>query len=179
MKIIKIDIDGVLRNLLPKMCDLYNQAFKTDIKVKDIVEYELDKTFTKCKEIDNISANEWFFINCSCVLNRFSPILENAQEAMRLLHQKGYYIIIVSYQKTYQQQTETLDWLNNHYIFYDSICFTKRKDLIIGDIVVDDNIEFLDICNEKRKICIDAPYNVNKHNYEHYKSLYDFVKTLE
>lgn len=51
-KIIKIDIDGVLRNIMSYMCYLYNFNFKTDIKAEDVIEYDLEKTFTKCREIE-------------------------------------------------------------------------------------------------------------------------------
>ena len=97
---------------------------------------------------------------------------------MDILHEKGYYIVIVTNQEYLYNKTDTLMWLDNNNIYYDSIIFTSKKNLISGDIVVDDNIQNLDMCNEIRKVCIDAPFNLNKHNYEHYKNLYEFVKTL-
>jgi 5'(3')-deoxyribonucleotidase len=176
---IKIDIDGVLRDILPSMCKAYNNAFKCNIRPEDVIEYELDKTFTKCMEEENITPYEWFFERHTTYINIFSSLLDRADEAMRMLHEKGYYIIIVSYQKTNEQQIDTLLWLKNKGIYYDSICFTDKKELIDGDIVVDDNIKFLDNCRESRKICIDAPYNIGKHQYEHYKSLYDFASIID
>lgn len=178
-KVIKIDCDGVLRDILPMMCELYNGYFKCNIQPENVLEYDLNKTFTKCLETDGMTPHNWFFNDLGRIINRSSKICINAKEAMDLLHDKGYYIIIVSYQKSYQNQNDTLDWLLCNGIYYDSICFTNKKDLIIGDIVVDDNIEFLDICSEPIKICINAPYNTNKHSYKCYDTLYDFVKTLD
>ena len=178
MKIIKIDIDGVLRDILTSMCELYNERFDCTIQVDDVIEYDVDKTFVKCREIDGISAYEWFFERYGGILNRYSSLMKDALSAMELLREKGYYIIIVSYQKTINQKRDTIEWLAAKSIYYDSLCFTDRKNLIHGDIIVDDNIAFLDMCDDSRKVCIDAPYNIGKHNYEHYSSLYEFVKTL-
>jgi 5'(3')-deoxyribonucleotidase len=54
----------------------------------------------------------------------------------------------------------TLDWLDALSIPYDDICFTKDKWMIQGDILIDDNPEF--ILNEKDtsfKYLVDQPYN--------------------
>lgn len=178
-KVIKIDCDGVLRDLLPKMCEVYNSRFKCKIKAENVLEYDLSKTFTKCMDIVGVSPNEWFFNVLGTTVNFYSKMFPNVKKAMKLLHEKGYYIIIVSYQNSFQNKIDTINWLLCNNIYYDSICFTDRKNLISGDIIVDDNIEYLDMCNEERKICINAPYNKGKHSYECYDSLYEFVKTLD
>ena len=41
--IIKIDVDGVIRNINKSMVDLYNRDFFDSIKVDDITEYDVDK----------------------------------------------------------------------------------------------------------------------------------------
>ena len=38
--IIKIDVDGVIRNINETMCKLYNQLFNEKITVEDIFDYE-------------------------------------------------------------------------------------------------------------------------------------------
>lgn len=177
-KIIKIDIDGVLRDIVTTMCYLYNFHFNCEIKVENVIEYDLEKTFTKCREIENISAYEWFFIKYGRIINKYSSLMKDVLSAIELLREKGYYIIIVSYQNTINQKKETLEWLDTRNVYYDSICFTNKKDLIQGDIIVDDNPEFLDKCSKERKILIDAPYNRNCNYYERFNSLYEFVKTL-
>ena len=178
MKIIKIDVDGVLRDLLVQMCNVYNEHYGESLNPDDVVHFDTEKIFTKCLEIDNIHPSEWLFQKNCFKLFYDSPTLYKAKEAMDILHEKGYYIVIVTNQEYLYNKTDTLMWLDNNNIYYDSIIFTSKKDLISGDIVVDDNIQNLDNCKENRKICIDAPFNLNKHNYEHYKNLYDFVKTL-
>lgn len=172
-KIIKIDVDGVLRNLLPKMCELYNDYYHDNIVPKDIKEFDLSKTFTKC---DN--PIEWFFQKHVDYIYMNSNTCFKAKEAMDILHKKGYYIIIVSNQPTFVQKKLTIEWLKNNEIYYDSICFTEKKELIVGDIVVDDNIDNLTICYDSKKILIDAPYNINFNEYKRFNNLFEFAETL-
>ena len=171
-KIIKIDIDGVLRDMLSEMCYIYNREYNESIKPSDVKEYDVDKTFTKCNEIDGMSAKYFFFNDYAYELCSFPKVIDKAKEALDLLHKLDYYIIIVSYQNDYINKEATLSWLNEHNIYYDSICFTDRKDLIHGDIIVDDNPEFLNICDDnEEKILIDAPYNKNENKYKRFNLL--------
>lgn len=179
-KIIKIDIDGVLRDMLSTMCEIYNESYEDSIQPCDVTEYDVDKIFTKCNDISGISAKRFFFYEFSNHLCLHSGIIDKAKEAMDILHDLGYYIIIVSYQKDYNSRQYSLEWLKNHHIYYDSICFTDRKDLIYGDIIVDDNPEFLDMCSDgEETILIDAPYNRDNIVFKRFDSLYDFVLSLK
>ena len=38
MAIFKIDVDGVLRDIITPMCELYNEKFDESIKPEDILE---------------------------------------------------------------------------------------------------------------------------------------------
>jgi 5'(3')-deoxyribonucleotidase len=178
-KIIKVDIDGVLRDMLSTMCSIYNESYDENIRPCDVNEYDVDKTFTKCNDISGMSAKKFFFYEFSYHLCLHSEIIYKAKEAMDMLYDLGYYILIVSYQKDYNSKQYTLEWLHMYDIYYDSICFTDRKDLIYGDIVIDDNPEFLEICDESEKILIDAPYNRDENRFKRFSSLYDYVLTLK
>ena len=57
MAIFKIDVDGVLRDIITPMCELYNEKFDENIKPEDISEYDVSTTFKKCEDIKN-----FFFI---------------------------------------------------------------------------------------------------------------------
>lgn len=178
-KIIKIDCDGVLRDLLTQMCNVYNEHYNESINPNDVIYFETEKIFTKCLEIDDIHPDEWLFQKNSYKLFLDSPVLPNVREALSLLREKGYYIIIVTNQVSLCNKIDTLMWLEDNGIYYNSIFFTNEKNLIKGDIIVDDNTFNLNMCEGERKICINAPYNKDIEGYERYDSLYDFVKTLE
>lgn len=178
-KIVKIDCDGVLRDLLPQMCKVYNEQFNEHIEPENVIEYDLTHTFHKCIEVDGISPNKWFFDEHIHDVYINSSVCYKAKEAMDMLREIGYYTVIVSNQPENWHQSATLLWLELNDIKYDSICFTNKKDIIKGDIIIDDNIDFLNICDEKeRKILIKAPYNSNEKKYEKFDTLFDFVKTL-
>lgn len=172
-KIIKVDVDGVLRNLLPKMCELYNDYYNENVTPEDIKNFDLKDSFNKCED-----PIEWFFQKNGSYVYLNSTLFFNAKEAMDILHKKGYYIIIVSNQPTHKQIENTLEWLKENEIYYDSICFTEKKHLILGDIIVDDNIDNLNNCHECEKILIDAPYNRIEGNYKRFNNLFEFVETL-
>lgn len=177
-KIIKIDCDGVLRDLLPQMCKVYNEHFNERIEPENVLEYDLTNTFHKCIEVDGMSPNKWFFDEHIYDIYINSSICYKAKEALDLLHEKGYYIIIVSNQPENFHQSATLLWLQMNDFYYDSICFIKEKHLILGDIIVDDNIDNLEMCHECEKILIDAPYNKNTSKYIRYNNLFAYVSEL-
>ena len=172
-KIIKIDCDGVLRDILPSMCMVYNDHYDDNLTPEDITDFDIDKIFTKCP-----NPYEFFFKEHVNFLYSNSPKCKKSKEAMDLLHEKGYYIIIVSSQPSFENKYYTLNWLKDNDIYYDSICFTKEKQLITGDIVVDDYGKNLSKCNELEKILIDAPHNKNEMLYKRYGNLFEYVNTL-
>lgn len=178
--VVKVDVDGVLRDMLSAMCGIYNAVYNDNIQPCDVKDYDVDVSFPKCKEKDGISAKYAFFNEYEDEVYNCANALPKAKEAMDILHNLGYHIIIVSHQESVGNKTDTLYWLEEHGIYYDSVCFTKNKDVVKGGIIIDDNPEFLDQITDEgcRKILIDAPYNENCTKYERFYSLYDFVKTL-
>ena len=68
--VVKVDVDGVIRNMFDKMCSLYNVLFEDDKTVDDIKDYDVDKSFPKIKEKLGISANKFFFENYFPILRR-------------------------------------------------------------------------------------------------------------
>lgn len=180
-KIIKIDVDGVLRDMLSAMCGIYNTVYNDNIQPCDIKDYDVDVSFPKCKEIDGISAKYFFFNEYEYEIYNHADVLPNAKEAIDILHNLGYYIVIVSHQESYLNRHDTLVWLDNKNIYYDSICFTKDKSIIKGNIMVDDCVENLKQCdnNEEELICIKAPYNENDNFFTKVPSLYHYARFLE
>lgn len=160
--IIKIDVDGVIRNIYDTMCRIYNRDFKENMSVDDIVVYDVDKVFTKVREKLHISASEYFFKFNSRDLFLLSKPYCNVRECIKKLMDDGHKVIIATWQYTLLNKVDTLYFLELNQIPYDDICFTKDKWMIKANWIIDDNPEF--ICNEKenaRKILINMPYNQN------------------
>ena len=172
----KIDCDGVLRNLLERMCNIYNVEFGTNIKPEDCLYYDVDKVFTLCQEKLGISARNFMFNQYSQLLFKYGPIFDKAKEAIDMLHEAGHKIIIVTAQSSVDNKIYTLEWLRDNNIYYDDIVFTENKDIVKGDYMIDDSLDILnDISKPTIPICIVAPYNKQNFKYRKYNSLYDFV----
>ena len=158
--IIKIDVDGVIRDIFTVMCKIYNEDFKENITVDNIFDYDVDKVFTKIKENWGISAIEYFFKIHFREVFLFSKPYNDVKKAISELKKAGHKIIITTWQFTLANKINTLYFFSLNDIPYDDICFTKDKWLIKADWIIDDNPEF--ICNEKenaKKILVNMPYN--------------------
>ena len=158
--IIKVDIDGVLRNMNAMLVHLYNQKFKTNLTVEDIIDYDVSKSFPLFEIETQFTATEYFFKVRSTDTLFMSKPYEGVREAMQKLKDNGHKIVIATWQFSLKNKQCTLEWLKEYQIPYDDICFTKDKWMIQGDIIIDDNPEF--ILNEKEtayKYLVDQPYN--------------------
>lgn len=180
-KIIKIDVDGVLRDMLSVMCGIYNAVYNDNIQPCDVKNYNVEISFPKCKEVDGISAKYFFFNEYAYEIYNYAKVLPKAKEAIDILHNLGYYIIIVTCQENYLNKHNTLVWLDNNNIYYDSICFTDDKSIVKGDIMVDDFIDNLKQCenNGEELICIKAPYNEDIDFPKKVPSLYHYARFLK
>ena len=158
--IVKVDVDGVIRNMFDKMCSLYNALFEENKTVDDIKDYDVDKSFPKIKEKLGISANKFFFECYSETLFLMSEPYDDVVDALEKLHKEGHKIVIVTWQPSTKNKHHTLTFLEVNHIPYDDICFTKDKWLINGDWLIDDNPEFICDTREKAdKVMINYTFN--------------------
>lgn len=176
--IIKVDVDGVIRDIISFMCQFYNDEFGTAITVEDIVEYDIDNFFELVNEKYGMLPTKFFFKKHGVKTFMDSKPFEDAAEAIKKLREKGHKAVIVTWQITNWNKIATLGFLEKNDIEYDDICFTKDKWLINGDYLIDDNPDFiLDERDKSNKIIIDRPYNrkVDNENVKRCSSLEDAV----
>ena len=184
-----IDCDEVLRALLNNMVSLYNKEFNDSLAYDDITDFIVDNSFPKIKEITGDTASKWFFQDHGSELFLKSEALPKIKESIEILKKYGD-VIVVTYQKTYKNKTDTLDWLEKQGIFPDGICFLKNKTLIHPTFFIDDNDWNFVGCNADIGILITAPYNktidvsklyelTNCKKMYRFSSLYDFAKWLD
>ena len=157
--IIKIDIDGVIRNTFQGMLDVYNKEFNDFMTLADITSYDTDVTFPKIRQILGISGNTFFFeIHGKEVFS--SAPLPRAIESINRLHDAGHEISICSHQPKVVGRETTIDFLDGHQVKYDSLHFTQNKWQVYGDIIIDDNPQFLHHIRETAfPIGIRYPFN--------------------
>ena len=174
MAIFKIDVDGVLRDIITPMCKLYNEKFDENIKQEDILEYDVSTTFKKCDDIKNFF---FFFFFKEDFLNAHPQ--DYVRESFDLIHYMGNKIVICTWQFNNTNKKYTLDWLDKHNLIYDDICFTKDKEIVNCDVMIDDNPDFLSKeDNDTIKILINSSYNKNVEieGIRRYNSLYEYVE---
>ena len=181
-----IDIDEVLRSLLPGMVEIYNNRFHDSLTVDDIKEFDVDISFPKVKQATGESASKWFFQQYDSTLFRESPVIEGAVNAIKRLREADHQVYLVSYQKSISNKINTLEWLSENGFEYDGICFIKDKTIVHLDYFIDDNDWNFIRCNCTHGVLINAPYNKNINlelvhkvsnceTMERFDSLSDFV----
>lgn len=157
---VKVDVDGVIRDIFTPMCNLYNSTFGVSINPDDVKDYNVEVSFPLIREKLGKSAFEWFFVDNADEIFLYSKPFPKVAEALRKLREYGAHVMIVTWQHTYGNKVRTLKFLERNGIEYDDILFTKEKWRIEADYIIDDNPKFLFDKEEKSiKIMVDAPYN--------------------
>ena len=165
--IVKIDMDGVIRNIFDTMCNIYNDVFRTHMCVNDIYDYDVELVFSKVRERIGIKAADYFFKLWAYKVFYESKPYDGVKEALEKLRNEGHKVIIVTWQYTLDNKLNTLRFLDNNKIPYDDICFTRDKWMIQADWIIDDNPEFLlDEREKSKKIMVNMPYNKHINEYD-------------
>lgn len=159
--IIKIDLDGVIRDIITPMCELYNNNIaKTDedkVYPEDVKFYDVNKSFPLLGDM----AYDYFFKEHSIdVFYRDAKPYPDARYVIESLRKDGHMVILQTYQDGYSNMSHALAFLKNYGIECDSIFFSDRKELVDGDIMIDDNPAFISQHGDYvTKVCIRKPYN--------------------
>lgn len=158
---IGIDVDGVLRDNLQIMVDLYNKEFDGNMTVNDIRDFRTEVTFPTIESTTGKTASEWFFQDHSGeIFLKAQPFCNVAEDIKRLREIAN--VVIITYQKSLMNKLQTLCWLEINGIDYDGIIFMKDKTKFMCDYLIDDNDWNFLGSNAKHGILIDAPYNEDK-----------------
>jgi 5'(3')-deoxyribonucleotidase len=153
-----IDCDEVLRSLLNGMVSLYNEKFGENMTRDEVRDFNVEVSFLKIKEMTGKTSAEWFFQEHGQELFLKSPALPGINQAIQKLRKYGQ-VIIITYQKTYQNKLDTLNWLINNKVEVDGLCFLKNKTLLHVDYLLDDNWWNFLGSNADTGVLITAPYN--------------------
>ena len=167
-----VDVDEVLRTLLPRMVKLYNKHFNDNMKVDDVFDYNVELCFPTIKMKTGISAKEWFFTLHGKELFRDAPAIKGAKEALEILREYGD-VIIITRQFGRKNKQYALEWLDKHGIPYDGICFVDDKSVVNCDYLIDDNVDNFKRANVLGAVLITAPYNKSKASLNQIHSICD------
>ena len=153
-----IDVDEVLRCLLQNMVNLYTREFGENLTCDDITDFKVEHSFPKIEQETNYKASEWFFQLHGYDLFAKSKAFPKIKENIDTLREYGP-VVIVTYQKSYNNKIDTLLWLQRQGLEVDGICFLKDKTVLHTDVLIDDNDYNFIGTNAKCGILINAPYN--------------------
>lgn len=116
-QILYIDMDGVIVDV-DKMIELFKQKFDYSGEIELIPDIFLE-----------------------------APPVDGAIKAIKLLHQSGKYDMYIASTVPWQCRTAAthkLQWIDHYLlddIFHKRVIFTHRKDLLIGDYLIDDRLK--------------------------------------
>ena len=151
MKRIFVDMDGVL-------ADVYSQFLK----------FEFEETGKKrtMKETEGMLEADAFPYFKKHVQSpgffRSAPIMNGSIEGLKYLNNKYEVIILSSATEFPISLTEKVLWLNQYYPFitWQQMVFCGRKDIVSGDIMIDDHPKNLDTFSGE-KILFTQPHNIH------------------
>ena len=174
--IIKIDVDGVIRDIFTPMVYVNNMLTGENKVVSDITEYDVAESFSGLgrdnREISDILFNKYGYK----VFGEAKPY-PGAKEAIDLLHDYGHRIVIATWQPILGNKVITLSWLDKYNIYYDDILFTDNKHNLNSDIIIDDNCAFLADDKSRYRYSIQRPYNKDC-EFEQFPSLFDCAEHI-
>ena len=150
---ILVDLDDVLNNLLECWVELLNCKYHLNAKAEDSKTWNVQgiyPTLTEEEVYRPIYEDE--------VWTMLSPRPDSV-EALKEMIEDGHDVIIVT-ASVYQTLHLKMDWFFTTFPFlsWENVIITKRKQLIKGDVLIDDGYHNLE-GGDYFKILIDAPYN--------------------
>lgn len=154
--IILIDMDDTIEQLLKAWLKVANDRYGYTVRYEDVASWDLTEPYSGLtrEQVYSIPDEPGFW-------GAVEPI-EGAAEAIRRLMDAGHEVYIVT-ATTYRSVPEKMDdllfrWFP--FITWEQVIITNRKQLIKGDVLIDDGIHNLE-GGDYLKILMTAPYNRN------------------
>lgn len=170
---IKLDIDGVLRDCVTPLLDIYNKKFKENVKYENIAGWDIGEYLTKDPNYAK------YFTEYPNEIFRDGPLYNpDTSEILNKINEK-YDIHIVTHQFK-GLEAHTIQWLHKHKIPYDAITFTKNKKIILGKYLIDDATHNIrDNNGYEIPVVFDQPWNKGMRGYKRISSLEELATLLD
>lgn len=151
---ILVDMDDVLEKLVKAWVECLNERYNTNVRYQDISQWDIHVFFPTLtvEQVYEIPDTEGFW-------KRVQP-MEGAPEALKSFIDKGHEVIIVT-ATTYESLKDKMDFVLFKYfpfLTWDQVIVTSRKQLIKGDILIDDSPRNLEN-GDYHKILFTAAHN--------------------
>jgi len=154
--LIAIDLDGPVRQLIPKLVEVYNREYRDDFRIEEITEYHLGNSFPIGNDIYQLLFKD--FVQEIYLEAEPEPGAIEAIHELKEWHQ----LFILTSQPAGIQEHLSRVWLERHEINL-PVTFAggKPKSEFRFDLLIDDCVEHLRGGQEKGRkvICYRQPWN--------------------
>lgn len=151
---ILVDMDDTIECLSEAWVDYLNTRYGTTVKHEDITEWNVSKFFPELskEQVYDVLLEDEFW--------NFVRPMEGASEYLQRLINDGHKVFIVtsSHYKTMKAKMENVLFKYFPFLSWDDVIVTSHKNLIKGDVIVDDGPHNLED-GQRYKLLFDAPHN--------------------
>lgn len=154
--VVLIDMDDVLEDLLTPWCRTLSERHGLNVTREDVVDWEMSKFFP------SLSREELFAPLGEIDFWKNVEPTPGAQEALKELEADGHelYLVTSSHYGTIRTKMRHVVRRLFPQFTAENLIVTRRKQMIRGDVLVDDNPDNL-IGGAYEKILMDVPHNRN------------------
>lgn len=151
-----VDMDDTIESLLSAWVERLNKSFGTDVDPEKVTEWDISKSFPSLTKEQVFSP-----LLCDDFWYSVMPIA-GASDALQQLIADGHRVLIVttSAYQTLRTKMEVVLFGYFPFLSWGDVIITSHKQLIKGDVLVDDGIHNLE-GGEYFKVLMDAPHNRN------------------
>lgn len=160
---ILLDCDDTISTFMATCIERYNMVFNTNHTIDEITDWDISDIF---------NPPLWDIFEDHDVLQHM-PIKEGAFETIKSWHEEGHKIVVVTGVDNVESYADKIKWLENmglsEYIY--EIIPTKHKELIKGDIFIDDNPAYLYDWKQNNPEGIPVLMTAQHNKYKEYDDL--------
>lgn len=176
--IVLLDMDDVITDLLSSIIIECNKKFKQDLSVDDCTEWDLEKVYNVDKK------NILKIFNAKNFFTKLEPKTHSINIIKKLIKSNKYdvYIITATCDTDGSELAQKIKWLNKYLPEFNTkrIIACSDKYIIRGDVIIDDRIQNLELCEPYMHcILMDSPTNKDCNKYIRIKSLKELPDILE
>jgi 5'-nucleotidase len=169
-KIVAIDMDQVLADLLRVWVDVVNEKEKDSVKLDDIVCWDIYKYFRCGNKVYDYLDYQVF---------RNLPVIKGSQEVVKNLMNTYDVYIVTTATNHPESLLAKVEWLKEHFDFIpmDNVVLCGNKRIINADFMIDDGVHNL-VTFKGEGILFDAPHNRNENRFKRVKNWYEIESFL-
>lgn len=175
-----VDLDDTMEDLIPRLVSALNYKFSKEYTSSDITEWDLSKFYPGITNEDLIEAMS---------RSDFWELIDEKPQACEFIYKlkrDGHDIKVVtaSHYSVLEKKMDLMFFRLFPFLTWDDVIITKDKRRVTGDVLIDDNPNFLNGFNGIR-LLMDASHNrshvvdsINTIRVHDWHEIYDIVSTL-